>query len=72
MTREQLKSDLIRYRCTNPQDANEMMDQIDEELNWRIEDASYSRRTFMLLPPGDLILERFKQNGEWRYELRRM
>lgn len=72
MTREQLKNDLIRYRCTTPQDACEMLDQIDEELNWRLEDASCSRRTFMLLPPGDLILERFRQNGKWKYELRRM
>jgi len=72
MTREQLRVELIRHRCTTHKEAPEMLEHIDQEMNWRLEEASYQKRSFMLLPPGDLILERYKTDTGWQYDLKRM
>jgi len=72
MTREELRVELIRNRCTTHKEAPEMLEHIDQELNWRLEEASYTKRSFMLLPPGDLILERYQTPIGWKYDLKRM
>ena len=72
MTREELRVELIRNRCTTHKEAPEMLEHIDQEMDWRLDEASHSRRAFMILPPGHMILERYKTPNGWAYNLKRM